>query len=111
MADGSDYGETRPYRPSNGSEGMEFEDRFCDRCKRDAKYRRTQDGKDGCRILLYVGMYQADDLQYPKEWVQNKYGDPYSSTARCTAFQFNDPGRRSRRSRKPRPAPLLELCK
>ena len=106
--DGSDYGETRPYRPSNGSEGMDFEARFCDRCKRDAKYRRTQDGADGCTILAAVFMVEIDDPKYPKEWVQNKYGDPYGRTARCTAFRFDDPSAR-RRPRKPRPAPLLEL--
>jgi hypothetical protein len=108
--DGSDWPQTKPYRPSNGTEGMMFEDRFCDRCKRDAKYRRTQDGKDGCRILALVGAYQAHEPEYPKEWVQNAHGDPYGATARCTAFQFDDPNEpRPRRPRKPKPAPLLEL--
>ena len=107
--DGSDYGETKPYRPSNGIEGMEFEARFCDRCKRDAKYRRTQDGADGCPILAAVFCCEIDDPKYPKEWVQNKYGDPYGRTSRCTAFRHNDSG--PSRPRKPRPAPLLELMK
>lgn len=106
--DGSDWPQTKPYRPSNGTEGDIFQSRFCDRCKRDAKYRRTQDGKDGCRILLYVGTFAVDDPRYPKEWVKNAHGDPYGATARCTAFRHeDDPG--PSRPRKPRPAPLLEL--
>jgi hypothetical protein len=103
--DGSDYGETKPYRPSNGTEGMEFDARFCDRCKRDAKYRRTQNGEDGCPIVAAAHCYELDDPKYPKEWVQNKYGDPYGRTARCTAFRFDEP----RKPRKPKPAPLLNL--
>lgn len=104
MMDGSDYPATKPYRPSNGTEGMIFEDRFCDRCTRDAKYRRTQNGEDGCKILVLVGCHEVDDPKYPKEWVVNLH-DPIGTTARCTAFRFNDP----HRPRKPRPAPLLDL--
>lgn len=106
--DGSDWPQTKPYRPSNGTEGSVFEARFCDRCKRDAKYRRTQDGADGCPILAAVFCIEVDDPKYPKEWVQNAHGDPYGATARCTAFRFDDPNSR-RRPRKPKPAPLLEL--
>jgi len=106
--DGSDYGETKPYRPSNGTEGDMFEDRFCNRCKREAKYRRTGDGADGCKIATAVFIYDVDDPKYPKEWVVNKWGDPYGRTSRCTAFRHeDDPG--PSRPRKPKPAPLLEL--
>lgn len=109
MMDGSDWPQTKPYRPSNGTEGMMFEERFCDRCKHDASYRRSEGMRGGCRILVLVGIYQADDPKYPKEWVQNAHGDPYGATARCTAFRFDDPNGRKRRPRKPKPAPLLEL--
>lgn len=105
--DGSDFPQTRPYRPSNGTEGMIFEDRFCDRCKREAKYRRTQDGADGCRIATMAHTFDIGAPEYPKEWVVS-LGDTTDMTARCTAFQFDDPGE-PRRPRKPRPAPLLEL--
>lgn len=107
MMDGSDYPQTKKYRPSNGTEGMIFEDRFCDRCKREAKYRRTQDGADGCSIATAVFLYDIADEKYPTEWVVNLF-DPVGVTARCTAFQFDDPNKRSR-PRKPRPAPLLDL--
>ena len=105
--DGSDFPQTRPYRPSNGTEGMIFADRFCDRCKREAKYRRTGDGADGCSIATAVFIYDVKDPNYPKEWVIS-LGDTTNMTARCTAFRPEDePG--TRRPRKPRPAPLLEL--
>ncbi len=105
--DGSDYPQTKKYRPSNGTEGDIFEDRFCNRCKREAKFRRTEDGSDGCSILMKVMAYAVDDPKYPAEWIVNLH-DPYGSTARCTAFRHeDDPG--PRRPRKPRPAPLLDL--
>jgi hypothetical protein len=105
--DGSDWPQTKPYRPSNGSEGADFEARFCDRCKREAKYRRTGDGADGCKIATAVFIYEIDDPKYPKEWVVNLH-DPVGMTARCTAFRHeDDPG--PSRPRKPRPAPLLDL--
>ncbi len=105
--DGSDFPQTKKYRPSNGTEGMIFEDRFCDRCKREAKYRRTHDGADGCMIATRAHAYDVNDDKYPTEWVVNRF-DPTDMTARCTAFQFYDPDKRSR-PRKPRPAPLLDL--
>jgi hypothetical protein len=105
--DGSDFPQTKKYRPSNGTEGAAFMDRFCDRCKREAKYRRTDDGSDGCPIIAKTMGYDIDDPEYPSEWVIN-LGDATGMTARCTAFQFDDPNSR-RRPRKPRPAPLLEL--
>lgn len=107
MMDGSDFPQTRPYRPSNGTDGEIFESRFCDRCKREAKYRRTGDGADGCTIATMAAGFGIGDLEYPKEWVIS-IGDATGMTARCTAFRHeDDPG--TRRPRKPRPAPLLEM--
>ena len=103
--DGSDFPQTKPYRPSNGTEGTMFEARFCDRCKREARFRRTGDGADGCRIATAVFIYDVDDPKYPKEWVES-IGDATGMTARCTAFQIDDG---KPRPRKPRPAPLLDL--
>ena len=105
--DGSDWQRTRKYRPSNGSEGMDFMARFCDRCKREAKYRRTDDGADGCPIIAATMCYEIEDEKYPPEWVVDLH-DATGMTARCTSFQFDDPDRRSR-PRKPKPAPLLDL--
>lgn len=105
--DGSDFPQTRPYRPSNGTEGDIFEDRFCHRCKREAKYRRTGDGADGCMIATRAAAFDISEPAYPTEWVIS-LGDATGMTARCTAFRHeDDPG--PSRPRKPRPAPLLDL--
>ncbi len=75
---------TTKYRPSNGSEGDVFQHYFCDRCKREAKFRETQDGADGCPIVLHALVYEEDDPKYPAEWV---YDNHDVTTARCTAFE------------------------
>ena len=63
----------RPYRPSNGTEGMLFEERFCDRCVRFASE---------CEIYAYASCYPLDSPLYPKQWVYDEEGKPT-----CTAFQ------------------------
>lgn len=77
----------RPYRPSNGTEGADFQMHFCDRCAWDAEYRRTDQGEDGCPLIaaamLADGCFAED---YPKEWVEDDDG----SNARCTKFQQGD---------------------
>lgn len=73
---------SRPYRPSNGCEGFDFMARFCDRCERDRRYRETQDGADGCRIVADTFVYAATDPRYPKEWIYDEAGYPV-----CTAFE------------------------
>jgi hypothetical protein len=62
----------RPYRPSSGSEGMDFREEFCFRCKHDIH--------EDCDILGDTLVYPLSDRRYPKEWVQDERG------ARCTAF-------------------------
>lgn len=69
----------KPYRPSNGTEGADFQDRWCCRCERDAKF--SEDYPElGCQILANTFVYEVDDPRYPKEWVV-KDGSPC-----CTAF-------------------------
>lgn len=70
---------TRPYRPSNGCEGMDFIEHFCGRCKQEVM----------CEIPSATQAFMADDPRYPREWVQDV---PFGN-ARCTAFGV----RRSRR--------------
>jgi len=72
---------TRPYRPSNGCEGMDFQEEFCFRCTKEAKYLEADNGADGCPILTATYLYPVSDPSYPKEWVQDEQG------ARCTAFE------------------------
>ena len=74
------------FQPSNGTEGMVFDEVFCERCWYDAKYRRTQDGRDGCEILCSVMAYDIKDDRYPNEWVYDGDGWPT-----CTAFREKKP--------------------
>jgi hypothetical protein len=62
----------KPYRPSNGTEGMIFEEMFCDHCTRFSAE---------CEIFLSALLYAIDDDQYPKEWIFDADGRPT-----CTAF-------------------------
>ena len=71
----------KKYCPSNGTEGMEFMERFCLKCEKDAKYQETMSGEDGCQILAKTMLYDINNPEYPKEWIY-KNGKPI-----CTAFE------------------------
>lgn len=71
---------TSPYRPSNGFEGMDFMDRFCERCRRDAAFQAGEG--DSCEIAAATMAFDVDDPEYPKEWVTCETLGP-----RCTAFE------------------------
>ena len=73
-----------PYRPSSGTEGMEFDARWCNHCTRDAEYRNDPDNVDpsrGCQIIADTFAFEITDPKYPKEWIYGKDGTPC-----CTAF-------------------------
>lgn len=73
----------RPYRPSNGTEGCDFDDRWCAHCTRDAAYRAGGPDVDpaiGCQILANVYAFDIGHPEYPKEWITDERG------SRCTAF-------------------------
>lgn len=89
--------DAKRYRPSNGSEGEGFEDRWCDRCMRDQKFRDAwavdpdyADGADGCSILSDAQCLNIDDPNYPKEWIYGDDGSP-----KCTAFEAITDSQRS----------------
>lgn len=67
---------TRAYRPANGTEGEEFEAKFCRRCACDDEAAVMERGEAGCPIL-------ADALAgaQPSQWVQDVPAGP-----KCTAF-------------------------
>ena len=69
----------RSYRPSNGTEGSMFMDRFCYQCTKDNFDEKTFTG--GCDIIVLTMGYDTDDSEYPKEWVYDEDGQPI-----CTAF-------------------------
>jgi len=62
------------YRPSNGTEGEGFMARFCANCRRD------QDEDEPCTIATWAMAVDADDPDYPTEWIVDESGP------RCTAF-------------------------
>ena len=70
----------KPYRPSNGTEGEMFYARWCEDCKHDAEYRKTQE--NGCKILAATMLFSTDDAEYPKEWTHDENGQPC-----CMAFE------------------------
>jgi hypothetical protein len=85
---------TKPYRPSNGEEGLMFQEAWCDRCMRDRAFRESDGNAEGCSILSSSMLYETDDPKYPKEWVwepaalQRDGGLTIGpSGARCTAFE------------------------
>lgn len=74
----------KPYRPGSGTEGMAFDEEWCDHCARDAEFRKDWDNADpaiGCQILAATLANMIGDPDYPKEWVHDRNGRPC-----CTAF-------------------------
>ena len=74
----------KPYRPGSGTEGVCFDQAWCEHCTRDAEYRNNQDNVDpakGCQIIAGTFAFEITDPKYPKEWVYDKDGRPC-----CTAF-------------------------
>jgi hypothetical protein len=72
------------YRPSCGSEGMDFMERFCSRCWRDAAFQAGEG--DSCPIAAATMAFDVDDPEYPSEWIEDDAG------ARCTAFEAVETG-------------------
>lgn len=85
--------ETKPYQPSNGTEGDIFMGKFCFKC---VKLPHDTAAKNQCNILLHTFVYDIGDQQYPKEWIS------ISGKPACTAFKDRDEANAERReSRKP----------
>jgi len=68
------------YKPSNGTEGMSFMDKFCDRCL----------FGDDCDILGDTMVYDVDDNKYPKEWICDFVKGEGFKNPRCTKFMQKD---------------------
>jgi len=81
---------TEPYRPSSGTEGMDFEAEFCDRCQKEKAFWEASYGLDSpdpapiCPIHARALMYLPDDPEFPAEWIEDENGP------RCTAFLPED---------------------
>jgi hypothetical protein len=63
------------YRPSNGTDGDIFIERFCNHCRKDAVC-------EGCEIQLRTMAFDIDEPEYPTEWVYDADGKPT-----CTDFE------------------------
>ncbi len=74
-----------PYRPSNGTEGMMFEEQNCYHC---AAY-------NICNIYKRTWLYDLKDPKYPKQWVHDDQGRPM-----CTSYYDKDKVVRDRRELK-----------
>ena len=61
----------KPYRPSNGTEGMHFQAAYCDNCH----YQGNPESGKGCMILLRTMLHDIGDPEYPQEWQQNEIGE------------------------------------
>jgi hypothetical protein len=75
---------SEPYRPGSGTEGMGFDEMWCNHCARDAAYRDGGPDADpalGCQILADTFAYEITHPKYPKEWIYGRDGRPC-----CTAF-------------------------
>lgn len=68
----------RKYRPSNGTEGMWFEEQFCCQCIN--QHPDPEKGKN-CDIACATFCYDLNDPEYPKEWCYDENDKPT-----CTAF-------------------------
>lgn len=53
------------YRPSNGTEGMIFTEKYCDNCIHE---HNSPENRKSCEILTKTMVYGLEDPEYPKEW-------------------------------------------
>lgn len=67
-------GKAIPWRPSNGTGGDIFRADWCDKCHR-------EQGNRKCKIFTKTLIYDINDPEYPKEWIDDDDGP------RCTAFE------------------------
>lgn len=67
---------TRPYRPSNATDGDGFEAQWCSRCTKDRGPGRI------CGILTRAMAHEIEHPKYPPEWVRTDE-HPWGT---CTAF-------------------------
>ena len=63
----------RLYQPSNASEGMSFENKFCYQCKH---MDPNPEGKKHCENLCNTLVFSITDKEYPKEWCYNEADEP-----------------------------------
>lgn len=83
---------SRKYRPSNGTEGDWFTEKFCINCKHENYLKTGRDNARQCRILTNSLMYDLTDKEYPKEWIYDDNDNPI-----CIQFDNTKQKRKSGR--------------
>jgi hypothetical protein len=73
----------KPYRPSGPAEFDAFTDCWCDRCRHESEFRRTDCEASACSIAIAATLHQLGSPQYPPEWIS----EPGTTAGRCTAFE------------------------
>jgi hypothetical protein len=61
------------YRPSNGTEGMGFKEKFCLQC---IHCDPNPSGKKQCKIWFRALAYETNEPEYPTEWTYDEKGKP-----------------------------------
>lgn len=77
----------KPYRPSNGTSGMMFEEKFCQNCIHEKFMHTQKHGDKQCDIFNRAFLHDLKDKEYPKEWQYDKDDKPT-----CTAWKKWDWG-------------------
>ena len=75
-----------PYRPSSGTEGLDFMLRYCTRCSKDYYGKGGDVMSPVCGIIGRAKSLEVDDDNYPSEWTHDDKGAPT-----CTAFAAVEP--------------------
>lgn len=90
----------KKYRPSSGTEGIWFTDKFCDHC---IHQHPDPDNPKQCNILMRTMCYDVNEKEYPEEWTYNESNKPT-----CTAHVKWDWGKDDDGNYKDAPPPPID---
>jgi len=69
--------ERRVFKPKNGAVARAFETTWCEHCSRHG----SAADHSGCWILFAAAIYDAEQPEYPQEWILGDHGPE------CTAYE------------------------
>src|SRR5690349_20404813 len=77
----------RLYRPSSGTEGIGFMERWCANCERDKEWSEGKpfdecEDHERCELIANSYAYAVDDPEYHRQWVRAQNGDAW-----CLAYK------------------------
>ena len=78
------------YRPSNGTEGMGFMDRFCCHCFHERAMTNPKGEGKACSIVARAMAFDENDKEYPREW---RYVDGKPTCTKHVPYDWNDDDR------------------